>query len=626
MAVQLREEIVKYLYVNTAKDLNYRLVVDGESLLKDSLTINFNAPLLKLIDTATTPNSGQLSIDTNGYTNLQASNHLYLRSGASKEIVFCTNTSARAKFNSSGHFLPGAADTYDMGTSSTRWKAIYANNIYAKNTASDSYRTVEVENSNGGVALQASNNRGLRDLTSQTWIIYTKASSGSTDTGIANLVHFEKGAISYDDITPSSNDTYTLGSSSYKWKNIYATQFNGDHHGTISDVTETNPGANTNYSILFIGTGGNAAVNATKYTVRTNQDFDFQVMNGTAETEGQAAIVLGNATATGTSGNKRGRLKLYGTNTGLATLQYTNSTASPSITIPEYGGYLTASASSQQNYTSEKAAYVPFYTQNYKQLGMNNGLRYYTLEGTADALGYGKLYLGNGTASGAAGNKYGLLKLYNINAISVDVRGNDIGSYGGLRTSGLKGSYHGILLGNTNGALTIMSKDGSDQGLYNEAISKWLFYHNGTGSICLLGSSVVADYPIVLNATTNVKGNMLANATGETNRSIRVKNDNGEVGIYTSANRGLYDFTNSHWIIYVKKDIANRAYIPSGKGLTVENTTEAESVTTGALVVSGGIGVAKNIYSGQKINAAQGLGVNATTGTGVGIILYGGAS
>jgi hypothetical protein len=70
MAVQLREEIVKYLYVNTAKDLNYRLVVDGESLFKDSLTINFNAPLLKLIDTATTPNSGQLSIDANGYTNL----------------------------------------------------------------------------------------------------------------------------------------------------------------------------------------------------------------------------------------------------------------------------------------------------------------------------------------------------------------------------------------------------------------------------------------------------------------------------------------------------------------------------------------------------------------------------
>jgi hypothetical protein len=91
---------------------------------------------------------------------------------------------------------------------------------------------------------------------------------------------------------------------------------------------------------------------------------------------------------------------------------------------------------------------------------MNNGFRYYTLEGTAEALGYGKLYLGNGTAEGTAGNKYGLLKLYNINDISVDVRANNIGTYGGLRVSGLKGSYHGILLGNSNGALTIMSKDG----------------------------------------------------------------------------------------------------------------------------------------------------------------------
>ena len=260
MAVQLREEIVKYLYVNTAKDLKYRLVVDGESLFKDSLTINFNAPVLKLIDTATTPNSGQLSIDVDGHTNLQASKHLYLRSGASKEIIFYTNTSARAKFNSSGHFLPGSTDTYDIGTSSTRWKAIYANNIYAKNTASDSYRTVEVENSKGGVALQASNNRGLRDLTSQTWIIYTRATSNSTDTGIANLVHLEKGAISYDDITPSTNNTYTLGSSSYKWKNVYATQFNGDHNGTISGVVESDPSGNTYYTVLFIDTDDKEAL------------------------------------------------------------------------------------------------------------------------------------------------------------------------------------------------------------------------------------------------------------------------------------------------------------------------------------------------------------------------------
>lgn len=45
----------------------------------------------------------------------------------------------------------------------------------------------------------------------------------------------------------------------------------------------------------------------------------------------------------------------------------------------------------------------------------NNGLRYYTLEGTTSANGRCILQVGNGTKSGTAGNKYGQLRIYHTN-------------------------------------------------------------------------------------------------------------------------------------------------------------------------------------------------------------------
>lgn len=64
---------------------------------------------------------------------------------------------------------------------------------------------------------------------------------------------------------------------------------------------------------------------------------------------------------------------------------------------------------------------------NYSLRG-NNGFKYTTLEGTADAAGYGYLVLGNSTASGTAGNKYGGVRLYGTAANYINLRTNLTGT------------------------------------------------------------------------------------------------------------------------------------------------------------------------------------------------------
>ena len=54
----------------------------------------------------------------------------------------------------------------------------------------------------------------------------------------------------------------------------------------------------------------------------------------------------------------------------------------------------------------------------------NNGLRYATLEGTASALGVGRLILGNSAESGTAGNKTGILRIYTNNSYYGQFSGN----------------------------------------------------------------------------------------------------------------------------------------------------------------------------------------------------------
>lgn len=71
--------------------------------------------------------------------------------------------------------------------------------------------------------------------------------------------------------------------------------------------------------------------------------------------------------------------------------------------------------STLNNPTNATTYYIPFHStasSANKSLLNNNGLQYYTLEGTTSAVGTSQLGLGNSTASGTAGNKQGKIYMY----------------------------------------------------------------------------------------------------------------------------------------------------------------------------------------------------------------------
>ena len=220
--------------------------------------------------------------------------------------------------------------------------------------------------------------------------------------------------ISASDVIPGQNNgTIELGSPDYAWKSLYTRNVYWDD--------------------------GNGKQNA--YTSYTNGTAS--TTEGTAGAQGYFNLFLGNSTAVSTTagsgaGNSRGRLYIYGTGAYSSLIQTQAASSSKTVTIPNYTGYMVIGNDGYSNPTEATTYYMPFYLTTHKRLSANDGFRYTTLEGTASAAGYGGIYLGNGTASGTAGNKYGFLRIYasNANYTSILSQGNGnrnfyLGNYAG---------------------------------------------------------------------------------------------------------------------------------------------------------------------------------------------------
>lgn len=65
---------------------------------------------------------------------------------AEGELILASGSAVRARFNTTGHFVPEVTNTYDLGSTSLRWRNIYTQDLHLSNGIGD-YTVVEgVEN------------------------------------------------------------------------------------------------------------------------------------------------------------------------------------------------------------------------------------------------------------------------------------------------------------------------------------------------------------------------------------------------------------------------------------------------------------------------------------------------
>ena len=168
-------------------------------------------------------------------------NALYVSNQVAGDINFRTAAGTKLILQNAGHLVPSSNGNYDLGTSSLRWRGLYANAIYG---GSQAY-TVGYTPSNGDIIL----NNGVAD-TPGIHFYYGNNTNFGIDANTTSGMRFvrnldESGGVvlaSFDTsghFIPGTNNTYNLGSSSVRWANIYTNDLNLSNEGSTNDVDGT---------------------------------------------------------------------------------------------------------------------------------------------------------------------------------------------------------------------------------------------------------------------------------------------------------------------------------------------------------------------------------------------------
>jgi hypothetical protein len=250
----------------------------------------------------------------------------------------------------------------------------------------------------------------------------------------------------------------------------------------------------------------------------------------------------------------------------------------------------------------------------------------------------GALVVGNGTSGGlgvgGAINAGGILKTTVADAA---YNARFFGATGGMRVRGYTDATYGTVVDSLNTAesvyqpLTIASSTLRLNDLTNGAIV------TGTGTFTISGttaSTSTSSGALVVSGGVGVAGAITAGGTLRvigSSQIIRVRHDASNI-----------EFTNTAQDAYVTGTVIGNTlqlHGNNGTGLTIgttgivsiANTTASTSTSSGALVVSGGVGVAGSIYAGNVINAtvngsASIIGRNGNASSFTSIAAYSGAS
>lgn len=278
-----------------------------------------------------------------------------------------------------GDFEPNVTNTQTLGTSSMKWSNVYATtftgNLSGTANVASKLGTANVGSATRPIYLAAGVATACGQVASGAYksAVPVIKDDGGMEIGQYVDFHTTTSTADYDarlsassgnltligNFKPSATNKYTLGTSDLKWSNVYATTFTGALSGNATTassaakvtIANSNPTSSTTYRAAFYN-----GDTTQKQAMLANNGFDYITLEGTASAEGYGILRLGNTIASGTAGNKHGRLRLQSSSTGYADLRMTTGTNGRTIYLPDANGTLALTSSNVASATKLAAA------------------------------------------------------------------------------------------------------------------------------------------------------------------------------------------------------------------------------------------------------------------------------
>ena len=241
-----------------------RVTCDG--LTSDgSIDLESSTGVVNLKDTNNTGGAAQCEInfkDSNnstlgflGYANT-SDDDFYISNSQSGSIQFNTNGQPRFEINNSGHVLPNTNNALDLGSSTQMWRhGWFDGTVNCDGLTSEG--TITISSGDGRLDLKDNNStggatqnyvRGLDSNNAQKWYVGQAGSSNNNlyllNEDSASIVFGTSGvARSFIDanghLLPNTNNTYDLGGTNERWRNVYTNDLNLSNEGGANDVDGT---------------------------------------------------------------------------------------------------------------------------------------------------------------------------------------------------------------------------------------------------------------------------------------------------------------------------------------------------------------------------------------------------
>jgi hypothetical protein len=185
-----------------------------------------------------------------------SNSNVYLTNSTSASVVFQTNNSERCLVDPDGHFKPVLNNTYDLGSTGSQWRNGYfdgtvnCDGLISEGNltmSADDGRMIVRDANNTGVACTA-RIEGQQSNGATKWRLGNLASGTDTvylgNNADAPITFFNNNAdrCSIDSsghFVPAANNTYDLGSSGLRWRNVYTNDLNLSNEGGANDVDGT---------------------------------------------------------------------------------------------------------------------------------------------------------------------------------------------------------------------------------------------------------------------------------------------------------------------------------------------------------------------------------------------------